>query len=140
MSCRCSRTGRNVVPEQQDRSKCRPGAAGQVEMSSGSSRTGRNVVPEQQDKSKCRPRAAGQVEMSSRSPQLSKSLKNKRSLKLRDLTFSVVFVFLFGLVTRDQTAYFFFLFFFLRHPVQGESSAVFTHDHTCADRVMGALH
>ena len=80
-SSRSSRTIRNVVPEDQDRSKCRVGAAGQVEMTSWSSRTGRNVVweqqdpeaawtgrnvvPEQQDRSKCRPGAAGQVEMSS---------------------------------------------------------------------------
>ena len=57
------KVGRNVAPEQQDRSKCLR-AARQVEMSSWSSKTGRNVVPEQPDRSKCRPRAAGQVEMS----------------------------------------------------------------------------
>ena len=60
-----SRIGRNVIPEQQDRSKCCPGAAGQVEMSPWSSRTSRNVVQEHQDRSKCRPRATKQVEMSS---------------------------------------------------------------------------
>ena len=63
-----SQTCRNVVPEQQDKSKCRPEqldmsncrprAAGQVEMLSKSSWTGRNVVPDQQDRSKCRPRTA----------------------------------------------------------------------------------
>ena len=57
--------GQVEMPSWQDRSRCRPGAAGQVEMSSRSSRTGRNDVPMQQDKSKCRPGAAGQVEMSS---------------------------------------------------------------------------
>ena len=39
MSSQCSRISRNVVPEQQDRSKCRPRVAGQVEMSSQSRRT-----------------------------------------------------------------------------------------------------
>ena len=63
----CNWIRRDVVREQQDRSKCRPGAAGQVEMSSWSRRTRRNVVPERQDRSKCRPGAAGQVEMSPRS-------------------------------------------------------------------------
>ena len=43
MSSRSTWTGRNVVLEQLDKSKCRPGAAGQVKMSS---------------------RTAGQVEMS----------------------------------------------------------------------------
>ena len=47
-----ARTGRNVVLELQDKSKCLPGAAGQVEMSSRSSRTGRNVVREQQDRAR----------------------------------------------------------------------------------------
>ena len=50
--------------EQLDRSKCRPGAAGQVEMS-WSSWIIRNVVPEQLDTLKCRLGAAGQAEMSS---------------------------------------------------------------------------
>ena len=61
----CSWIRRDVVREQQDRSKCRPGAAGQVEMPFRSSRTIRNVVPEEQDRSKCRAGVAGQVEMTS---------------------------------------------------------------------------
>ena len=87
MSSLSNRISRNAVREQQDKSKCRPGAAGQAELASGSSRKGRecrlgagkvemssrssrvrrNVVPGQQDMSKCRPRAAGYVDMSSRS-------------------------------------------------------------------------
>ena len=87
-----SGTGRTGVLEQQERSECRPGVAGQVEMSSRRSRTGRNVVQEQMDtvlrnvalwtdrksscgsrisrnvvrkkqnKSKCRPEAAGYLD------------------------------------------------------------------------------
>ena len=57
----CNWIRRGVVWEQQDRSKCRPGAAGQVEMSSWSRRTRRNVVPERQDRSKCRPGAGRNV-------------------------------------------------------------------------------
>ena len=57
----CNWIRRDVVREQQDRSKCRPGAAGQVEMPFRSSRTIRNVVPEEQDRSKCRAGVAGQV-------------------------------------------------------------------------------
>ena len=55
MSFQSSRIDRNVVPKQQDRSKCRPGATGYIKMSFQSMRIDRNVVPEQQDKSKCRP-------------------------------------------------------------------------------------
>ena len=61
MLFRSSRTDRNVFLEQQDKSKCCPGAAGYVEMSSWSSSTGRAGVLGQQDTSKCRPGAAGQV-------------------------------------------------------------------------------
>ena len=71
MSSRSSRAGRpgaagqigNVIQEQQDTPKCRPGAKRYVEMSSWSSRTCRHIVLEQQDTSKCRPEAAGQVEV-----------------------------------------------------------------------------
>ena len=65
MSSGGSRTGRNVAQEPQDKSKCRPGAAGQVEMSSGSMSKCRPGAAGQGQGSKCRPGAAGQGEMSS---------------------------------------------------------------------------
>ena len=72
--------------EQLDKSKCRPGAAGHVEMLSWSSWASRNVVLEQQDTSKCRAGAAG-------TPDRKKQLlgrARKRPLLCRECPFGTV--------------------------------------------------
>ena len=112
MSCRSSRInmsfrsggiGRNVVPEQQDRTKCRPEAAGQVEISSWSSRTGRNVVREPPNTSKCRPGAAGHVEISSRSRRTSlkthensQTIANRQKPGSKNHIYIYIFIYLSG--------------------------------------------
>ena len=120
-----SRKGRNVVWEQQNRSKCRPGAAGQVqeqqdrskcrlirvagqaEMSSQgsskrrsdvmSSRIGRNIVPEQLDRSRCRRKVARRLEMMAKAGQRSTRARwsPKKSRRLTAHLFLYIYIYIY---------------------------------------------